>query len=90
MLMAEVVEPGIVRMLMKHQRPVYLTYDTGGKMTFHGEMPELPPAGLTVVDETTLSEPLQNVALTGLSNSRNGALTAEDQRRVTAAMLDAY
>lgn len=90
MLMAEVVEPGIVRMLMKHQRPVYLTYDTGGKMTFHGEMPELPSAGLTVVDETTLSEPLQNVALTGLSNSRNGALTAEDQRRVTAAMLDAY
>lgn len=89
-LSADIVEPGVIRMLMKHSPAVYLSYDSSGRMFFHGVMPDLPSALFTVVDETTLSEPLESVALTGESNSRNGAMCAEDLRRVSRVLADAY
>ncbi|MDE5942259.1 MAG: hypothetical protein K2H14_09125, partial [Muribaculaceae bacterium] len=89
-LMADVVDEGVIRVMLRHERAVYLTYDRKGEVTFHGEMPLPQGAGFVVTDEVTMSEPVANVKLTGLSRVPSGPLNAEDCRRVTAAVTEAY
>jgi|GEM_PF-1076728 len=91
--------PGIVRILMKHEAPVYLGYrknaiqpdaDSGPfSFTLHGPMLPLPPLWLTATDETLLSEPLPDIRLSGEGISR-GTLTATDLQTAGHALTAAY
>ena len=89
-ILADNVSEGTVRVMLCHEKPVYLTYDAVGKLTWFGEMPPFAGAGFEIADEVTLSEPIADVKLTGLSNSVSGPLTAEDCARVTKCVVEAY
>ena len=89
-ILADIVGEGTVRVMLRHEKPVYLTYDAVGKLTWLGEMPQFAGAGFEIADEVTLSEPIADVKLTGLSNSVSGPLTAEDCARVTKCVVEAY
>ena len=89
-ILADIVGEGTVRVMLRHEKPVYLTYDAVGKLTWLGEMPQFAGAGFEIADEVTFSEPIADVKLTGLSNSVSGPLTAEDGARVTKCVVEAY
>ncbi len=89
----DVVEPGVVRVLMKHSRTCYATYSigSGGKVMFawHGYMPELPPMALMVDGEVTMSETVGSTGLSGAGIVRN-SLGDSDLATVTGRLLGVY
>jgi hypothetical protein len=90
-IFGEVVEPGVVRLMLRYQRAVYLTYDASGTMTYHGEMPAVAHCALHVADETSLSVTIPTITLSGESvGLRSGRLSAADTAIVTKAVLAAY
>ena len=64
-LAAYVVEPGVVRVLLRHSPAVYLTYAASGLVTMHGVMPALPPLRFEASSEVRLSETVTGCALKG-------------------------
>lgn len=89
----DVVTPGIVRVLMRHSRTIYLSYrmDGGGTLSWemHGPMPALPPLSITSCNETTLSESFGAMSLSG-SGATRGSLPPADERIVSEKVKSAY
>lgn len=87
------VEAGTVRVLMQHSPAIYLTYSVSaaGTITFtnRGTMPPLPDMSLTVTGETTLSEPVTAMTLSGNGPIRT-SLNPADTATVTSRLLSAY
>lgn len=89
-LAAYVVEPGVVRVLVRHGRAVYLTYTSAGVVTMHGVMPELPPLHFETSSEAQLSEPVTGCALKGATSPSAVRLNPVDSDAVGAQLLRAY
>lgn len=87
------IEAGTVRVLMQHSPAIYLTYSVSadGTITFtnRGAMPPLPDMSLTVTGETTLSEPVTAMSLSGNGPMRT-SLNPADTATVTSRLLSAY
>lgn len=82
---------GIIRLLLKHAPDCFLTYDEELRLTFCGEMPDLPTIRLGAEDGTTFYSPLGTIALTGGSSGTSGSqLCDADVAKVKTAMLNAY
>lgn len=84
------IEKGVLRLMVKGCRCVYVTYGSDGMMKLHGEMPELPWLHFSCVDERTFSMPVGSIALSGESNTQGVALTQRDEDAVSAAVLRCY
>lgn len=94
----DVVTPGLVRVLMRHERTVYLTYrvtagdgSPGGGIAWqnHGTMPEMPALSIVPTDETTLSEGFGAMSLSGTGATR-GSLAPGDEKIVSDRVMNAY
>ena len=94
----DVVTPGLVRVLMRHERTVYLTYrvtagdgSPGGGIAWqnHGTMPEMPALSIVPADETTLSEGFSAMSLSGTGATR-GSLAPGDEKIVSDRVMNAY
>ncbi len=94
----DVVTPGLVRVLMRHERTVYLTYrvtagdgSPGGGIAWqnHGTMPEMPALSIVPTDETTLSEGFGAMSLSGTGATR-GSLALGDEKIVSDRVMNAY
>lgn len=89
-LAAYVVEPGVVRVLLRHSPAVYLTYAASGLVTMHGVMPALPPLRFEASSEVRLSETVTGCALKGATLSTASRLNPVDADAVGAQLLRAY
>lgn len=92
-LLFSAVEAGTVRVLMQHSSAIYLTYsasaDGAVAFTNRGAMPPLPDMSLTITGETTLSEPVTAMSLSGNGPMRT-SLNPADTATVTSRLLSAY
>lgn len=90
----DVVEPGIVRVLMKHSPTAYITYSLGGgsgeaSFLWHGVMPELPAMSVSVAGEVAMSEDIGMITLQGGGASGN-TLNSGDLATLTGTAVAAY
>lgn len=84
------VQPGVVRLMMKHRRAVYLTYDSSMNFAYHGEFPQVPPMRVYATGFTRLGVDVGPLKLTGGSVSGNSTLSAADESVLTSGVLGAY
>ena len=89
-LAAYVVEPGMVRVLLRHSPAIYITYTSTGTVTMHGVMPSLPPLRFEASSEVRLSETVTGCALKGATSSTASRLNPVDADAVGAQLLRAY
>ena len=91
-ILATELEGGLVALMLKHKRTIYLSYTLAdGKFSFksYGEMPILP--GLTIADaeEQRMAVAVPGTKLSGVTGTST-ALTAADTRKVAALLSSSY
>lgn len=89
-LAAYVVEPGTVRVLLRHKPAIYITYTSSGTVTMHGIMPSLPPLRFETSSEVRLTETVTGCALKGATSPTANRLNPVDADAVGAQLLRAY
>ena len=87
-LCLSIVIPGVIRILMRHSAPIYLTYTSRGLFTLRGAMPVPPPLMFTTSASTHLTQSVAAIPLAG-AGLQGGTLSHEDRRRVSSALLAA-
>ncbi|MDE6528290.1 MAG: hypothetical protein K2L78_04525, partial [Muribaculaceae bacterium] len=89
----DITTPGIVRVLMRHSRTLYLSYRVTGSGSatwqFHGSMPEFPALAIVSADETNLSESFGAMNLSGAGGT-HGTLSPADEKTVSDRVKSAY
>lgn len=90
-ILAITAAKGIIRLMLKHAKDCFLTYDEELHLTFEGEMPALPEIVLEARDATIYYGSTGNIALSGGSSGMAGSQLCEaDATKVKLALLGAY
>jgi len=89
-LAAYVVEPDVVRVMLRHRRAVYLTYSSDGRLTLHGELPPLPALRFEVNQEVRLTQSVSGFRLKGGTPASATGLNAADTALLGKELHGAY
>lgn len=89
-LLFHAVSPGVIRVMLRHSAPVYLTCDSAMNISYAGPVPRFSALTIGTTATETLRADIQPCRLTGVAGHGTGSVDADDAVTLRKAGLAAY
>lgn len=89
-LLFHAVSPGVVRVMLRHSAPVYLTCDSAMNISYAGPVPRFSALTIGTTATETLRAAIPTCLLTGVAGHGTGSVDADDAETLRKAGLAAY